>query len=213
MPDANRNRYTASVMEVFRSETREVLRRFLRRRLSFPECIATLDAALAGVLPRLQPSDLPALREAMLANNDIVMEEMERRERTRKAKTHALHQQRPKTRCLHCTAEVAPDENGIPICVTCAKPRSTASPGTIRSLLQQELTWATERAAIASAEFLAVTTEVPSGLPHPDGVQRIRNVSHKLEFARAQLSKAHDRLEAFLLSGTTPDDLKRTSDE
>src|ERR1700694_5469544 len=76
-------------MEVYKTETREVLRRFLRRRLSFTDCIAALDAALAGVLPRLQPSELPALREAMLANNAIVMEEMERREQRRKAQTRA----------------------------------------------------------------------------------------------------------------------------
>ena len=198
-------------MEVFKTETREVLSRFLRRRLSFPDCIAALDAALAGVLPRLHPSELPALREVLLANNDIVMEEMARREQTRKAKTHAVDQRQRKTRCLHCTADVEAD--GVPICANCVKPKLAAAPETIRSVLQQELTWATERAAIASAEFLAVTREVPSGLPHPDGAQLIRNVSHQLEFARAQLTKAHGRLEAFLLSGTTPEELEGTSDE
>jgi hypothetical protein len=200
-------------MEVYKSETREVVNRFLRRRLSFPDCIAALDAALAGVLPRLQPSELPALREMVLANNEIVMKEMERREQSRKARRQASHHQREKTRCLHCTAETEAGANGVPICVSCATRKLAASPEAIRTILQQELTWATERASIASAEFLAVTLQVPSGLPHPDGVQRIRNVSHELAFARAQLTKAHDRLEAFLISGTTPDDLTWTSDE
>ena len=200
-------------MEVFKAETREVLSRFLRRRLSFPDCIAALDAALAGVLPRLQPSELPALREVMLANNDIVMKEMERREQSRKAQTRTVDQQRRKMRCQDCTAETEADENGVPICVSCAQRRLTVTPETVRSVLQQELTWATERASIASAEFLAITRAVPSGLPQPDGVQRIRNVSHELAFARAQLTKAHGRLEAFLISGTTPDDLKWTNDE
>ena len=200
-------------MEVYKTETREVLSRFLSRRLSFPDCIAALDAALAGVLPRLQPSELPALREVMLANNEIVMEEMKRREQRRKAQSRSVDRQRRKTRCQDCMAETEADESGIPICVSCAKRKLTAAPETIRSILQQELMWATERAAIASAEFLAITREVPSGLPHPDGVQRIRNVSHELAFARAQLTKAHGRLEAFLIGGTTPDDLKWTRDE
>jgi hypothetical protein len=200
-------------MEVYKAETREVLSRFLRRRLSFPACITALDAALAGVLPRLQPSELQALREVMLANNDIVMKEMERREQRRKAQTRSVDRQPRKTRCLDCTAETEADENGVPICVSCAQRKSAVTPEAVRSILQQELTWATERASIASAEFLAVTREVPSGLPQPDGVQRIRNVSHKLAFARVQLTKAHGRLEAFLISGTTPDDLKWTSDE
>ncbi len=200
-------------MDVFKSETREVLSRFLHRRLSFPDCIAALDAALAAVLPRLQPSELPALREVMLANNNIVMEEMERREQSRKVRRHAARQPREKTRCLQCMAETEADTNGVPICADCVKPKWAEPPDAIRTILQQELTWATERAAIASAEFLAVTRQVPSALPHPDGVQRIRNVSHELAFARAQLTKAHGRLEAFLLGGATPEDLQLMGDE
>jgi hypothetical protein len=38
-------------MEVYKQETREMIRRFMLRQLSFPNCIAGLDAALAGVLP------------------------------------------------------------------------------------------------------------------------------------------------------------------
>jgi hypothetical protein len=63
-------------VEVYKSETREVIRRFCLRQLSFPNCIAALDAALAGVLPRLQPEQLGEVRGVMLANNDLVMKEM-----------------------------------------------------------------------------------------------------------------------------------------
>jgi hypothetical protein len=66
-------------VEVYKSETQEIIKRFLARRLSFPECIAALDAALAGLVPRLRPEDLDALRSLMMANNEIVMKEMERR--------------------------------------------------------------------------------------------------------------------------------------
>jgi hypothetical protein len=38
-------------MEVFENETREVINRFLGHRLSFPECMAALDSALAGLIP------------------------------------------------------------------------------------------------------------------------------------------------------------------
>jgi hypothetical protein len=158
-------------MEVYKSETREVLDRFLARRLNFPSCIAALDAALAGLLPRLRPDELPALRELMLANNEIVMKEMERRGR----KNH--------------------------------KPPPSLEK--VRNQLQQELKDATERAATASAAFLAVTSQVPSGLPHPDGTQRIRNISHELAFARTALMRAHSRLDDFLISGIAPDDLVR----
>jgi len=66
-------------MEVYKGETREVLNRFLHHRLSFPNCIAALDSALAGLVPRLTAEQIAPLRAIMLANNAIVMEEMERR--------------------------------------------------------------------------------------------------------------------------------------
>jgi len=172
-------------MEVYKSETREVLDRFLSRRLSFPDCIAALDAALAGLLPRLRPDELPALRELMLGNNAILMQEMERRGKRKKRKA----------------AAAAPPQMA-------ATPNPPVSTEKVRHLLQQELKAASERAAKASDAFLAATNTVPSGLPHPDGTQRIRNISHELAFARSALMKAHSRLDAFLVSGLAPDDLR-----
>jgi hypothetical protein len=171
-------------MEVYKSETREVLGRFLSHRLTFPACIAALDAALAGLLPRLRAEELPALRELVLANNEVVMKEMERRGR-KKAKALAAQVSQPQTGSY--------------------KPPPTLEK--VRNQLQQELKDATERAATASAAFLAVTSQVPSGLPHPDGTQRIRNISHELAFARTELMRAHSRLDAFLVSGIAPEDL------
>jgi len=69
-------------VEVYESETKEVIRRFLARELSFPQCIAALDSALAGLLPRLNSDELTRLRIVMLANNEIVMKEMQRRNET-----------------------------------------------------------------------------------------------------------------------------------
>ena len=173
-------------MEVYKSETREILARFLARRLSFPDCIAALDAALAGLLPRLRPEELPALRELMLANNAVVMKEMERRGQRKKAKAPP--------------AETVSESKA-------ATPVPLATLEKVHDLLQQELKAATERAATASAAFLDVTSQVPSGLPHPDGTQRIRNIAHELAFARTELMRAHSRMDAFLVSGTAPEDL------
>ncbi len=172
-------------MEVYKSETKEVLSRFLGRRLSFPDCIAALDAALAGLLPRLRADELPALRELMMANNDIVMKEMERRGQRKKAKAAPM--------------EIPQPPAPIPV------PLATLEK--VHDVLQRELKEATERAATASAAFLDVTSQVPSGLPHPDGTQRIRNLSHELAFARTALMRAHSRMDVFLVSGIAPDDL------
>jgi len=72
-------------VEVYKSETHEVLKRFLRHNFTFPECISAQDSAFAALIPNLKPSQLPELRAVMLANNDRVMKEMEKRENQRKA--------------------------------------------------------------------------------------------------------------------------------
>jgi len=66
-------------MEVYKKETREIIRRFLNHQLSFPECVAALDAAFVGLPKGLTDEQLAELRALMLANNDEVMKEMERR--------------------------------------------------------------------------------------------------------------------------------------
>jgi hypothetical protein len=76
-------------VEVYKSETHEVLKRFLHHSFTFPECISALDSALDALIPKLRPSQLPELRAVMLANNDRVMKEMEKRENQRKANAKA----------------------------------------------------------------------------------------------------------------------------
>lgn len=63
----------------YKRETREVIKRFLGHKLSFPDCIAALDAALARLIPNLTGDEIAPLRALMLANNETVMKEMERR--------------------------------------------------------------------------------------------------------------------------------------
>ena len=66
-------------MEVYKRKTARIVRSFLRHQRSFPDCIAALDAALADLIPRLKDGQLAHLRALMLANNETVMKELERR--------------------------------------------------------------------------------------------------------------------------------------
>jgi len=66
-------------MKVYERETEAVLDRFLHHKLSFPECIAALDAALADFIPRMTGDQIARVRIVMLANNEIVVKEMKRR--------------------------------------------------------------------------------------------------------------------------------------
>ncbi len=66
-------------MEVYETETTEIVKRFLRHKLEFPDCISALDAALTRFVPRLTGEQITRLRIVMLANNEVVMKEMEKR--------------------------------------------------------------------------------------------------------------------------------------
>jgi len=66
-------------VEVYKRETRKVIRRFCDHKLSFPDCIAALDAALADLTLRLSGEEIVAAHALIMENNDIVMKEMARR--------------------------------------------------------------------------------------------------------------------------------------
>src|SRR5258706_3726230 len=66
-------------MGAYESATRRIVNRFIRHELSFPDCLAALDAALAELKPRLTDAQLPVLRALMLTTNARVMNELEAR--------------------------------------------------------------------------------------------------------------------------------------
>jgi CRP/FNR family transcriptional regulator, cyclic AMP receptor protein len=66
-------------MDTYRRETQLILKRFLNRRLGFPDCVAALDAALADLIQRISGQQIAPLRALILTNNEVVMKEMERR--------------------------------------------------------------------------------------------------------------------------------------
>ena len=78
----------------------------------------------------------------------------------------------------------------------------------IQNLLVDHIVEATARVTLANQTFSDVMSQVPSGLPHPDGTQRIRNASRELFRARKEMMTAHRRLDNFIESGIVPEDLK-----
>lgn len=117
--------------------------------------------------------------------------------------------------CAYCSAATELFDNGVPVCLECTeahtikrKPSATALE--IRTALFQDLLGATARNTEAIREFDEVMGQFPSGLPHPDGVQRIKNASNKLSAARKEMATAHNRLNDYLSRGIVPEDLKRS---
>lgn len=111
-------------------------------------------------------------------------------------------------RCAYCHTETELYDGVSPLCVQCAdlSPEGRA----VRAKLFGDLNEAVKRADAANDAFVAVTGGIPSGIPHPDGVQRIQNVARELSAAREEMMKAQNRLHDFLNSGIVPEDLKRS---
>jgi hypothetical protein len=65
--------YTADV-EVYEAETREIIRRYLIEQIGYQDCVAALDAALAGLLPYLGPQQVEKARSIRAANNELLEE-------------------------------------------------------------------------------------------------------------------------------------------
>jgi hypothetical protein len=94
------------------------------------------------------------------------------------------------TECAYCRAETDLYENGVPVCHRC----STTC--IIRETLIAKVLEATATKSDAFREFEAVMLLCPSGVPHPDGVQRIKNASNNLTVARKEMARAYARLVA-----------------
>jgi hypothetical protein len=118
--------------------------------------------------------------------------------------------------CSFCQAPTELYDGGVPVCVKCSEARDqkrkppNSETQTLR-VLYHDLEAATARAKAATAAFEAVTREIPSGIPRPDGTQRIYNASREVSVARVELMRAHNRLNDYLGRGILPDDLKQRS--
>ena len=78
----------------------------------------------------------------------------------------------------------------------------------ILKTLLDEVAQATEAHKIAHAEFRTIIKDIPSHLPHPDGVKRIADASTACAQARERERVARTRLEQFQAYEFIPKDLK-----
>jgi hypothetical protein len=78
----------------------------------------------------------------------------------------------------------------------------------ILQVLQRDFRTAKLMLDAATEKFDAVIREAPSGLPHPDGLDRIHQVSRALSNARQEMVEAQVRLNAFVAEGIIPDRLR-----
>ena len=116
--------------------------------------------------------------------------------------------------CSRCGVETELYNGRVPICVKCADlweaKRKPPTSEQIRRTLVDQIAEATARVSEANRKFSQTMDTFPSGLPHPDGVQRIQNASHELAVARKEMMTAHKRLTEYLERGIVPEDLKRS---
>lgn len=119
--------------------------------------------------------------------------------------------------CIYCGAETSLYQSERPVCVKCAEAmgakqqmpkRAPLHKDHVRRILLLEVAETTARADAASAEFKVIVGSIPTGIPHPDGTQRIHQAAHDLANARKDMMQAHSRLEDFLRSGVIPEDLR-----
>jgi hypothetical protein len=126
--------------------------------------------------------------------------------------------------CVFCKGETDLFENGTPVCVACAEAREVRIPlanglkppsdeVNVREILRQEVLETTATVNAASDEFNSLLGAIPSGVPHPDGTQRIHQASRRLSAARKDMIRAHSRLNDFLSRGVVPEELKRPTAE
>jgi hypothetical protein len=78
----------------------------------------------------------------------------------------------------------------------------------VHEILKDEFETAKRQMNFASQRFNEVVRDIPSGLPHPDGTQRIHNVGRELADARGKLAAAITRLNDFVSREVVPEDLR-----
>jgi hypothetical protein len=78
----------------------------------------------------------------------------------------------------------------------------------VRKILQDDVEAAKRTMTKAAELFNETMRQIPSGLPAPDGAQRIHNASRVYSGAREKHMKALTRLNSFILNGIVPEDLE-----
>ena len=87
--------------------------------------------------------------------------------------------------------------------------KSNLDSAKIRQALHQDLRIAHEKRDRASARLNEVMNDIPSGIPSPDGTDRIRQASQQSRDAQKEVMDALTRLNNFLIHGTIPAEMGR----
>jgi hypothetical protein len=112
-------------------------------------------------------------------------------------------------KCSRCGRDTELWVNASPLCAACdSLANGLAKSERVLQLLREEFALAKADLAAASERFEALTREVPSGVPHPDGSLRINNAARDLSQAREDLMKTAARLNSFIIHGIAPSDLE-----
>lgn len=82
----------------------------------------------------------------------------------------------------------------------------------IQKRLRGDLVEANERYAQAEKAFTDIVSNVPSGIPSPDGTLRIRQISEERRTASEAYRKASERYSDFVLRGIIPQDSEEPVD-
>ena len=112
--------------------------------------------------------------------------------------------------CSLCGSETELYSGGIPLCLKCLaayEAGSIPSDAEIHRRLQNDEAMARVESKVAYTRYCEIVKDIPSGLPAPDGSERIHRTQRDLECARQRHEKAHERLMNFLVHGVVPDDL------
>jgi hypothetical protein len=114
--------------------------------------------------------------------------------------------------CSVCRTETQLFINGIPLCTNCAdalEAKTKASPpselSSVRRRLEIDEKAARQRHLASLEQFRRILDEIPWGIPHPDGSERIRQASERVRFSREKYDRAHERLINFLTEGVIPE--------
>ena len=78
----------------------------------------------------------------------------------------------------------------------------------IHTVLRDDIVRANDASRTASDAFAEILNDVPSGIPHTDGKQRLRNASIACAVARTRESLAMKRYHDFVFNGIVPEDLE-----
>lgn len=88
-------------------------------------------------------------------------------------------------------------------------PNAGRSREQVLEVLSNDLRDAQQRRDEAAARFSEIMKDVPSGIPHPNGTDRIHEVSQQYSEAQKEAMEALVRLNNFLVHGTIPSDGER----